>query len=190
MASRVIYCLLVRIVYLTYWDRVTHICVGNLTIIGSDNGLSPGGYQAVIWPNAGILLIGPLGTNFSGMLIIEIWIFSFKKIHLKMSSGNCRPFCLVCAAYSLRMHNRKLLYGQEACERKKVKSPVGSQKMNILIFAAHSVRFMACMCFTFFAFYIVRLFLSIIKVDMSIFGKWCLDAWRCGVGGIRVCITR
>ena len=25
---------------LTHWGRVTHICVGNLTIIGSDNGLS------------------------------------------------------------------------------------------------------------------------------------------------------
>ena len=44
---------------------MTHICVGNLTIIGSDNGLSPGRRQAIIWPNAGILLIGPLGTNFS-----------------------------------------------------------------------------------------------------------------------------
>ena len=50
---------------LTHWGRVTHICVGNLTIIGSDNGLSPGRRQAIIWTNAGILLIGPLGTNFS-----------------------------------------------------------------------------------------------------------------------------
>ena len=44
---------------LTHWDRVTHICVGKLTIIGSDNGLSPGRRQAIIWTNAGILLIGP-----------------------------------------------------------------------------------------------------------------------------------
>ena len=50
---------------LTHWGRVTHICVGNLTIIGSDNGLLPGWRQAIIWTNAGILLIGPLGTNFS-----------------------------------------------------------------------------------------------------------------------------
>ena len=28
--------------YLTNYGRVTHICVGNLTIVGSDNGLSPG----------------------------------------------------------------------------------------------------------------------------------------------------
>ena len=78
---------------LTHWGRVTHICVGKLTIIGSDNGLSPGRRQAIIWTNAGILLNGPLGTNFSEMLI-EIHAFSFKKIHLKMSSGKWRPFCL------------------------------------------------------------------------------------------------
>ena len=79
--------------YLTHWGQVTHICVGNLTIIGSDNGLSPGRRQAITWTNVGILLIGPLGTNFSEMLI-EIHTFSFKKIHLKMSSGKWRPFCL------------------------------------------------------------------------------------------------
>ena len=50
---------------LTHWGRMTHICVGNLTIIGSDNGLSPGRRQAIIWTNTGILSIGPLGTNFS-----------------------------------------------------------------------------------------------------------------------------
>ena len=60
------------------------------TIIGLDNGLSPGRRQAIIWTNAGILLIGPLGTNVSEILII-IHKFSFKKIHLKMSSGKWRP---------------------------------------------------------------------------------------------------
>ena len=72
---------------------MTHICVGNLTIIGPDNGLSPGRRQAIIWTNAGILLIGPWGTNFSEILI-GIDKFSFKKIHFKMSSGKWRPFCL------------------------------------------------------------------------------------------------
>ena len=78
---------------LTHWGRVTHICVGNLTIVGSDNGLSPGRRQAITWTNVGILLIGPLGTIFSEMLI-DIHTFSFKKIHLIMSSGKWRPFCL------------------------------------------------------------------------------------------------
>ena len=77
----------------THWGRVTHICVGNLAIIGSDNGLSPGRRQAIIWTNAGILLIWPLGTNFSE-LSIEIQAFSFKKNHLKMSSAKSQPFCV------------------------------------------------------------------------------------------------
>ena len=78
---------------LTHWGRVTHICVSKLTIIGSDNGLSPGRRQAIIWTNAGILSIGPLGTNFSEILI-GIQTFSFRKMHLKISSGKWRPSCL------------------------------------------------------------------------------------------------
>ena len=78
---------------LTHWGRVTHICINNLTIIGSDNGLLPGRRQAIIWTNAGILLIGPLGTNFSEILI-EILTFSFKKMCLKVSFAKWRPFCL------------------------------------------------------------------------------------------------
>ena len=70
-----------------------HICINKQTIIVSDNGFAPGRRQAIIWNNAGIFLIGPLGTNFSEILI-EIYIFSFKKMHLKMSSGIWQPFCL------------------------------------------------------------------------------------------------
>ena len=64
---------------LTHWGRVTHICISKLTTIGSDNGLSPSRRQAIIWTNAGLLLIGPLGTNLSEILI-EIYTFSFKKM--------------------------------------------------------------------------------------------------------------
>ena len=78
---------------LTHWGQVTHICVGNLVIIGSDNALSPGRRQAITWTNIGILLIGPPGTNFSE-IVIKIHAFSFKKIHLKMLSGKWWPFCL------------------------------------------------------------------------------------------------
>ena len=41
---------------------MTHTCVGNVTIVGSDNGLSPGRRQAIIWTTSGILLIGPSET--------------------------------------------------------------------------------------------------------------------------------
>ena len=68
-----------------------HICISKLSIISSNNGLSPGWRQAIIWTNAGMLLIGPLGTNFSEILI-KIYAFSFKKMHLKMS-GKWQPFC-------------------------------------------------------------------------------------------------
>ena len=78
---------------LTHWGRATHICVSEIIIIGSDNGLSPGRRQAIIWTNVGILLIGPLGINFSEILI-EINTFSFKKMHLKMSSAKWRLFRL------------------------------------------------------------------------------------------------
>ena len=92
---------------LTQWGRVTHICVSKLTIIASDNGLSPGRRQAIIWTNAGILLIEPLRTNFS-----EIWskihTFSFKKMHLKLSSATWRPFCL--SLNVLRQHFYKIIW--------------------------------------------------------------------------------
>ena len=75
----------------THWGRVTHICFSKLTSIGSDNGLSPSKRQAVTWTNTGILLIGPVGTNSSDSFI-RILIFSYNKMHLKLSSAKQRPF--------------------------------------------------------------------------------------------------
>ena len=84
--------------FLTDWGQVTHICIVKLTIIGSDNGLSPGQRQSILWTNAGILLIGPLGTNFSE-ISIGIQTFSFKKYALEngiceMASILPRPQCV------------------------------------------------------------------------------------------------
>ena len=83
---------------LTHWGRVMHICVSKLTSIASVNGLLPGQCQAIIWTNAGILLIGLLGTNFSEILI-RIQTFSFKEMHFenavcKMASILSRPQCV------------------------------------------------------------------------------------------------
>ena len=78
---------------LTHSGRVTHICVGNLTTIGSDNGLSPGRRQAIIWNYAGILSIGLLGTYFSEILN-EIITIAFKKMRMKVPCAKWRPFCL------------------------------------------------------------------------------------------------
>ena len=82
--------------------------MGNLTIIGSDNDLLPGRRQAIIWINAGILLIAPLLTNFSEIWI-EIHTFSFKKMYLKISSANWHLFHLGLNVLTLRWLT--LIYG-------------------------------------------------------------------------------
>ena len=64
----------------------------NQMSIGSDNSLSPIRRQAIIQTIAGLLSIGPSGTNFSGILI-KMKNFSFMKMHLKISSAKWRPFC-------------------------------------------------------------------------------------------------
>ena len=72
--------------------RVTHIRISEQTIIGSDNGLSPQRRQAIIWTNVGTLLIGPLGTDFSEILI-EINISSFRIMRLKIQFAKRHLFC-------------------------------------------------------------------------------------------------
>ena len=84
-----LYCYLVLLSSLTHWGRVMHICVVKLTIIDSDNGLSPERRQAIIWTNVGILLIGPLRTNFSEILI-GFQTFSNKSLQLIWRSGTRR----------------------------------------------------------------------------------------------------
>ena len=66
---------------LSHWGQVTHICIGNPTIISSDIDLLPGQHQTIYWTNAGILFIGSLGTNLSEMLI-EILTVLLNKMHL------------------------------------------------------------------------------------------------------------
>ena len=90
--------------HLTHWGLVTHICVSKLSIIGSDNSLSPGRRQAIIWTNDGILLFRTFRTHFSE-IVSKMHPFSFKKMHFKMSSGKWRPCCL-----GLNELNGKLFY--------------------------------------------------------------------------------
>ena len=86
----------------THWGLMTYICVSKLFIIGSDNGLSPGRRQAIIWINDEISLIWILGTNFSE-IISDIFTFSFKKMRLKinvvceMAAMLSRPQCVKCS---------------------------------------------------------------------------------------------
>ena len=68
-----------------------HVWISKLAITGSGNALSPGWRQAIIWTNAGILLNGPLGTNFNE-ISIKIHTFSFKKKHLETASAKWQQF--------------------------------------------------------------------------------------------------
>ena len=94
-----------------------HICIGNLTIIGSDNGLSPGRRQAIIWTNAGILLIGSLVTNFSEIFIEihvfihDFWTFDlvFKNVVCKMAAIFSRPLCI---NDQVKIHLLSIIYPQ------------------------------------------------------------------------------
>ena len=68
------------------------ICVRKLMTIGSDNGLSPGQCQTIIWTNPVILLIGPLRINSSEILInIYIYIFIQEKTFKNIACKVC-PF--------------------------------------------------------------------------------------------------
>ena len=84
--------------HLTHWGRVTHICVGKLNIIASDNGLSPGRRQAIIWTNAGILLIEPLGTKFNEFFYRNSYIFihenALENVVCEAASLLSRPQCV------------------------------------------------------------------------------------------------
>ena len=71
------------------WGRVTRICVGNLTIIGSDNCLSPGRRHAIIWTDAGILLIGQ--TDFNEIMHFHARKFENVPSDSKVHGANMGP---------------------------------------------------------------------------------------------------
>ena len=86
---------------LTHWSRVMpiiYIYSSKLTIIGSDNGLSPGQRQAIIWTNAGILLIQTLGAKVSEILSdIHTFPFeenAFENAVCKMVATLSQPQCI------------------------------------------------------------------------------------------------
>ena len=75
--------------YSTHWGRMMHIhvCVSKLSIISSDDGLSPSRRQAIIWTNAGLLLIGPkLQWNLNQISYIFIQENAFENVVWKMPS--------------------------------------------------------------------------------------------------------
>ena len=73
---------------LTHWGRVTHICVGNSPIIGSDNGLSPDRRQAIIWTNAG----NPV--KFNQKYNVYIQENAFERVVWKTAAILSQPQCV------------------------------------------------------------------------------------------------
>ena len=75
-----------------------HMSISKLIIIGSDNGLSPGKHQAIIWTNADTLLIGTLRTN--PLFLPKLWMtqglhgkhwdLSTEVTTSSMSTGMCK----------------------------------------------------------------------------------------------------
>ena len=130
---------------------MTHICVSKLNIIGSDNGLSPGRRQAIIWTNAGILLIGALGTNVSEF-VIKICTFSLKKKLLKMSSGKRRPSCL---GFNVLTGITDMCWQHDSCRWPGTKLVPGHQQQPCWLDCAYSVTLITP-CITHTATYILR----------------------------------
>ena len=88
---------------LTHWGRVTHICVSNWFIIGSDNGLSPG----PVWPAPSHYLNqcwnvvdwtpgNKLQWNFSLdiYILFTSFIHTFENVARKMAAILSRPHCV------------------------------------------------------------------------------------------------
>ena len=78
------------------WGRLTHICVSKLTIIDSDDGLSPGRRQAIIWTSAGILFIW-IRNKLQWTITRNSYIFmqenAFENVLCQMSAILSRPQC-------------------------------------------------------------------------------------------------
>ena len=78
--------------FLAHWGWVTHTCVCELNINGSNNGLSSSRLQAIMYTNDRKLLIRHLRKNFIEMLIKPDTLSL--QMCLSVLSAKCRTFCL------------------------------------------------------------------------------------------------
>ena len=96
---------------LTHWGCLKHICVNKQTIIGSDNSLSPGRHQAILWTNGGLLWIGPLGTSVNEISCIFIRENAFEYVVCKMALILSQLSASICAMFKLRILWASIYYG-------------------------------------------------------------------------------
>ena len=86
---------------LTHWGRVAHICVSKINIIGSDNGLSPGRLQAIIylnqcWNIVNWTLRNKVQWNLNQKSYIFIKENTFQNIVWKIAAILSWPQCVKC----------------------------------------------------------------------------------------------
>ena len=83
---------------LTHWGRVTHICVGKLTIIGSDNWLvawtAPSNYLNQSWDIVSWTLRNKLQWNLKQNSVVSIQENAFENGVCEMASILFRPPCV------------------------------------------------------------------------------------------------
>ena len=86
---------------------MTHICVIKVTIIGSDNGSSPGRRQAIIWTKCWDTVNRTLGNKLQWNLNRNLYIFiqenAFENVVWKMAAIMSRPQCV--KAYPTFFHS-------------------------------------------------------------------------------------
>ena len=113
-----------------------YICIGNLTIIGSDNGLASGRRQAIIWTNAVILLIGPVGTNFCEIFSCDqaaIWLV--QSVCLSVRPSVClsvTPFspCIIMKFSGVITNDQSDVHAKGQGQRSKVKVTEVNTQLN------------------------------------------------------------
>ena len=93
---------------LIHWGRMTHIFVNKLTIISSDNNLSPEQHQAIIWTNSGILLIGTSSAKLRPFCIgLDVlrrsWVKQFLEIKYRSYRNSIIGSSVVYSCYMFEM---------------------------------------------------------------------------------------
>ena len=86
------------LIFVTHWGHLTHICIGDSTIIVSDNGLSPNRRQAIFWTEMGILM--KFQAKFKNLHSWDI----FQKVLWQKATNLYRSQCIVISIRPMFIH--------------------------------------------------------------------------------------
>ena len=109
---------LIKTTHLTNWGRVTHTCVSKLTIIDSDNGMSPGRRQAIIWTKCWNTVNWTLSNKLQWNLNRNSHIFiqenAFENVVCEIASMLSRSQCVKVLSHGCYFWCH-IIYGNSAC---------------------------------------------------------------------------